>query len=83
VVACGAVSKGRGTLRPHVGCNAPEDGVLCACTPVLDEPPQHALSPHMARGDTAQQHAPPVQIAQGRSRHPGALVPRSPSQRGT
>ena len=60
VVACGAVSKGRGTLRQPVGCNAHEDGMLCACTPAMDKVPQHAFAPHIARGSTARQHSQPV-----------------------
>ena len=59
VVACGAVSKGRGTLRQPVGCNAHEDGMLCACTPAMDKVPQHAFAPHIARGSTAHQHSQP------------------------
>src|SRR5262245_38497435 len=50
VVAYGAVSKMRGTLRPHVGCKAHEHCVLCSCTPEIDKPPQPASSPHIARG---------------------------------
>src|SRR5262249_24413813 len=50
VVVCGAVSKGRGTLRQPVGCNAYEDCMLCSCTPAMDKGPQHAFAPHISRG---------------------------------
>ena len=60
LAACGAVSKGRGTLRQRVGCHAHEDCVLCSGTAERYTPPHHACSPYIARGSTAQQHSPPV-----------------------
>jgi hypothetical protein len=57
VVAYGAVSKVRGTLRQHVGEKAHEDCVLCSCTPEMYKPPQQAFPPHISRDYTAQQHS--------------------------
>jgi hypothetical protein len=31
--------------------------VFCSCTPAMDKPPQHAFSPHIARGSIAQQNS--------------------------
>jgi hypothetical protein len=34
--------------------------MFCSGTPAMYKPPQHAFSPHIASGYTAQQHSQPV-----------------------
>src|SRR2546429_4888172 len=71
----GTVSNLCGTPRPRGGRKAHEHGMVCLCTPAMDEPQRQAWAPHVARGETAPHHSPPVQrssIADG-LRHPARI----------
>ena len=71
----GTVSNLCGTPRPRGGRKTHEHGMVCSCTPAMDEPQRQAWAPHVARGETAPHHSPPVQrssIADG-LRHPARI----------